>query len=109
MPGKRSLCYLQKAIESVDDTGSVKQDWDDICSFKAVLVPLKQEERKQAFDTDTLFSDYRLVFSRRRIGSHNRDEINTKNRIRIGTRKFNIVAAASFHDIQYELDLLEIE
>lgn len=107
MLGPKSTCVLQKPTETVSSTGSVVQTVEDLCSFKAVLVPLKPEE-KRFFDKETVFADYRLMFDYKTISALHVDEVSEENSIRCGEQAFDIVGVINYHNRHFEVELLEI-
>jgi len=109
MIGPKVTVVLQKRVETSDGMGGVTIAYQDLVEFKAVLVPLSGQE-KVSYDKQTVFATHRLLFDYKAPGKKNISEVKEKNRIRYGTRYFDIklvknVGEANRH---FELDLEEI-
>lgn len=89
MRGRRQSCTLEKDFPTITGTGSTAA-WQPVQSFNAVLSPVSQKEQLLA-DDDTEFRDYILKFAAEAITPSNHEEINGKNRIKIGARYYNII------------------
>lgn len=104
MVGPKNTCILQKPTETTSGLG-LTTTFEDIQSFKAVLVPLKANEMVM-FDKDTVYSDFRLVVRYQDISGTNRAEVKEKNRVRIGSDIYDIQRVQNYVNRHYEIDLL---
>lgn len=94
MRGRRTTCVLQKNFPTATGSGYTP-GWHPVQSFHGVLSPVSQREQLLA-DADTEFNEYILRFAAEAIAPANHAEINAKNRISIGAKDYEIIAAEKF-------------
>ena len=102
IPGKKSICTLQKYAQSQLSDGSTSESWTDVCTFKAVVAPISAAE-KQNFDKDTVFSIKRLMIPYKAFNDEDRDEVTSDNRIKVGTTIYEIKQIINYDDRHYEI------
>jgi hypothetical protein len=108
MRGGKQTCILEKDFPTAIGTGSTSS-WHPVQNFQGVLSPVSQSEQKLA-DKDTEYKEYILRFAKDAISSRNQVEIKGENRIKIGTRYYDILSTVQHpgRNKDWKLRLLDI-
>lgn len=103
MIGPKIIVVIQSLAQSTDATGAPTSTWSDLFTVRGVLSQ-KTEKEKFAAGTDKIFSDY-FFWTDYAAG------VTEKNRVKYGTRFFNIVGLNNAVELNriLQLDLLEIK
>jgi hypothetical protein len=108
MRGVQQTCVLEKNFPTASGTGSTP-GWHPVQNFQGVFSPVSQSEQKLA-DKDTEFKEYILRFAKNAISPRNQAEIKGENRIKIGTKYYDIISAIQYsgRNKGWKLRLLDI-
>ena len=100
----RHTISIQEETETPDGQGGFSLSWDDVSGMDAVPAAIWPLSAKESLDAMKL--ELQVTH---KVRIRYRSGITAKNRIKFGTRIFNIISLINFEERNKQLDMLALE